>query len=509
MKKRDHYLTGFLLLLTGILIGTILAMYQDESQPVHSRVEVTEVKKDAGPLIPDSTLGKMDARFLMKEVVNQVRPSVVYIESEVPIRDRQLSDRRGEGSDDNLLDKLFPDRKVKTVGSGVVISSDGYILTNNHVIEGAEERGIEVTLYDKRSYEATVVGRDPSTDLAVLKVPAAGLPAITIGNSDNIEVGEWVMAIGNPFRLKSTVTAGIVSALHRNVQIIDMENDLRVESFIQTDAAINKGNSGGALVNTEGQLIGINTAIASESGSYQGYGFAVPVNLAIKVGQDLIEFGEVKRAFLGIEMEAIDFERSKQLGMDKVYGVEILRILDESSAASAGLRVNDAIVEIGGEPIQEANELQQKIAEHRPGDIIRLTLFRDGEQMEKKVQLKSVEQTAEYLTKNREEPRERQWESDRTREQFQSYELGITVMALAKPEDSRQNELVITDVFLGSEAWKAGLRKGGVIERVDGEKVMRLADFKKRLRHSLDQNDEVSLFVELNNHKAKSYTLQR
>jgi len=394
------------------------------------------------------------------------------------------------------------------VGSGVVISPNGYIVTNNHVIEGAVDQGIQVTLYDKRQFEATVVGRDPSTDLAVLKIPVDNLSAITIGDSDQIEVGEWVLAVGNPFRLKSTVTAGIVSAMHRNVQIIDIENDLSVESFIQTDAAINKGNSGGALVNAQGRLIGINTAIASQSGSYQGYGFAVPVNLAIKVAEDLIEYGEVKRALLGIRMEAIDYDRSRQLGLEKVYGVEIMEILEGSSAAQSGLKLNDAILAIGDEIIEEPNELQQEIAERRPGDIIKLTLWRDQEKIEKKVRLKSLENTQKLLAGNQGESEDEQASSDSPHEKYESFELGLTVMSLPIPEDPREEELVITQVFRGSVAWEVGLRKGGVIKRVNGKKVNDIKLLERLIHRILEQQGKVTLFVAHENHTAQNYTLE-
>ncbi|MDZ7694326.1 MAG: trypsin-like peptidase domain-containing protein [Balneolaceae bacterium] len=298
MKSRNRYLTGFLLLLIGILMGTVFTLYQ---QGVwvndHAQVKTTEVKKSSEPMIADSELQKMDARFLFKSVAQRVKPTVVYIETVVPVNGAEMPDDENHGQDEEGFWDRFLPHKARTVGSGVLISEDGYILTNNHVIDHAVENGIEVVLNDKRMYKARVVGNDPTTDLAVIKIDGSNLPSIVVGNSDQLGVGEWVLAVGNPFRLRSTVTAGIVSALGRDVQIIN--DRMRVESFIQTDAAINKGNSGGALVNTSGELIGINTAIASQSGSYQGYGFAVPANLAIKVARDIIQYGEVRRALSG------------------------------------------------------------------------------------------------------------------------------------------------------------------------------------------------------------------
>jgi S1-C subfamily serine protease len=221
-----------------------------------------------------------------------------------------------------------------------------------------------------------VIGSDPTTDLAVIKVDANDLPAIIIGNSDQLNVGDLVVAIGNPFRLRSTVTAGIVSALDRNVDIIN--DQMRIESFIQTDAAINRGNSGGALINEYGELVGINTAIATENGAYQGYGFAIPINMAFKIARDIIEFGEVQRAYLGVQIQAVDQDRASQLGMYGINGVEIVNLVKNSAASQAGLLVNDVILSVNGSYVNESNELQAKIALHRPGEEVILNIWREG-----------------------------------------------------------------------------------------------------------------------------------
>ena len=292
MKQRELYLTAFLLVLVGIAIGTIIALYSlHQNSPPLSEVVITEVKRTDTPFYEDVDLAEFDARFVFKQIAEDVIPTVVYIETIIPL---DTPNDENHDFSDEIWDRLVPQR-ARTVGSGVLITNDGYILTNNHVIEGAVKNGLNVILNDKREFPAQLVGQDPSTDLAVIKINAVNLPTSIVGNSDRVDVGEWVLAIGNPFRLRSTVTAGIVSALSRDVQIIN--DRLRIESFIQTDAAINKGNSGGALVNTAGELIGINTAIASQSGSYQGYGFAVPSNLALKVATDIIQYGKVKRHY--------------------------------------------------------------------------------------------------------------------------------------------------------------------------------------------------------------------
>jgi len=276
-----------------------------------------------------------------------------------------------------MWERMLPRRRATTIGSGVLVSPDGYIITNNHVIAGADAQSITVTLNDKRFFSASVIGRDPSTDLAVLKIDGLDLPHAVIGNSDAVEVGDWVVAVGNPFRLRSTVTAGIVSALGRNVDIIS--DQLRVESFIQTDAAINRGNSGGALINSFGELVGINTAIATENGSYQGYGFAIPINMAFKISRDLIEFGEVRRAFLGVSIMAIGQDRARQLGLSRIQGVEIVNIARNGAADLGGLRLSDVIIDVDGFEVNEANELQARIALQRPGDSVAMTIWRNGE----------------------------------------------------------------------------------------------------------------------------------
>ncbi|MCW9706420.1 S1C family serine protease [Fodinibius salsisoli] len=388
MRTRDRYLSGILLLLIGILVGTLFAFYQQDRVDDRADVKVTEIKHSARPIFTDKELQQLDDRFLFKEIANRVNPTVVYIESEVPFSQEDMPEDDIHQEEEDFWGHIFP-RRARTVGSGIIISSDGYILTNNHVIDGATEDGIEVTLNDRRTYSARIVGQDPTTDLAVMKIDAQNLPAITIGNSNNVEVGEWVLAIGNPFRLRSTVTAGIVSALGRDMQII--RDQMRVESFIQTDAAINKGNSGGPLVNTSGELIGVNTAIASLSGSYQGYGFAAPSNLAMKVASDLIEYGEVHRALLGVVIRTVDANLAEELEMDQIKGVLITNISSGGAAAEAGLQSSDVILSVNGQVVNKSNQLQQKIAVLHPGDRVSLKIWRDGEELSKTLKLGKLE----------------------------------------------------------------------------------------------------------------------
>lgn len=388
MRTRDRYLSGILLLLIGILMGTLFAFYQQDRVDDRADVKVTEIKHSARPIFTDEELQKLDDRFLFKEIANRVNPTVVYIESEVPFSEEDMPDDDIHEGERDFWGQIFP-RHARTVGSGIIISSDGYILTNNHVIDGAVEDGIEVTLNDQRTYSARIVGQDPTTDLAVMKVDAQDLPAITIGNSNNVEVGEWVLAVGNPFRLRSTVTAGIVSALGRDMQII--EDAMRIESFIQTDAAINKGNSGGPLVNTSGELIGVNTAIASLSGTYQGYGFAAPSNLAMKVARDLIEYGEVHRALLGVSIRTVDSRIAEELEMEQIHGVIITDISPGGAADEAGLQSRDVILSVDGQVVNKSNQLQQKIAVLHPDDTVTLTIWRNGEELSRTIKLGAME----------------------------------------------------------------------------------------------------------------------
>ena len=266
-------------------------------------------------------------------------------------------------------------------GSGVIISGDGYIVTNNHVIKDAYK--VLVTLYDKKTYTAKVIGKDPATDIALLKIDAQNLPYLLYGNSDEVRVGEWVLAVGNPFNLTSTVTAGIVSAKGRNVGILEGDpnrNLFPVESFIQTDAAVNPGNSGGALVNTSGQLVGINSAIASNTGSYTGYSFAVPVNLAKKVVNDLLEFGKVQRAYLGVSIRDIDSKLIEEKKITDAKGVYISGVTKEGAANEAGMQEGDIILEVGDVDVDNVPELQEQIGNYRPGDKVSVKIKRNGEE---------------------------------------------------------------------------------------------------------------------------------
>jgi serine protease Do len=279
-------------------------------------------------------------------------------------------------------------------GSGVIITKDGYIVTNNHVVQDASQ--VEVVLTDKRSFTAKVIGTDPLTDLAVIKIDAANLPAITLGDSDALKLGEWVLAVGYPLDLESTVTAGIVSAKGRRIGILDQNIDQNsakpdspVESFIQTDAAINPGNSGGALVNLRGELIGINSAIASATGYYSGYGFAVPVSLVKKVTADLLKFGNVQRGYLGIVPIELDSKKAKELGTKVGRGIYVDKLPDGSAAQTAGIKTGDVIVKMDGQPLDSDAQMREIIGRRRPGDVVNVTINRNGTEQDVKVELRN------------------------------------------------------------------------------------------------------------------------
>ena len=289
-------------------------------------------------------------------------------------------------------------REQRSGGSGVIISEDGYIVTNNHVIEDATK--LKVKLNDGRTFDAKLIGTDPTTDVALIKIDEKGLPTIPFGNSDNLRLGEWVLAIGSPFDLQSTITAGIVSAKARQLGVIP--NELRVESFIQTDAAVNPGNSGGALVNTRGELVGINTVIKSSTGSYIGYSFAVPETIVRKVVVDLKEYGVVQRALLGIRYRAIDDkfveQLGEELGISKTGGLYVDEVVEGSAAEEAGLRKGDIITAIDGTKTNDASTLTEKIAQRRPNDKVTISYNRNGSDKKVEVRLKNKVGKAEPVT---------------------------------------------------------------------------------------------------------------
>lgn len=357
-------------------------------------------------------------------------------------------------------------------GSGVIVSSEGYIVTNNHVIEDASE--IEVTLNDNSKFTATVVGADPSTDIAVLKIEKSDLPAIALGNSDDLAIGEWVLAVGNPFNLTSTVTAGIVSAKARNINLLNSPNKnvVPIESFIQTDAAVNPGNSGGALVNTSGQLVGINTAIASQTGSYTGYSFAVPVNLVQKVMRDLIDYGIVQRGYLGVQIRNITQELKTEKNLPNLKGVYISKAIDGGSAAKAGLNEGDVVLKIGTKEVNSASSLQEEIGKMRPGDKVTITLRTSkGNEQVKEIVLRNKEGQTKLVSKE---------------ELKKNVALGATFVPLSKKEQEALNidfGVKIESITAG-KLKSLGLKEGIIITKINNEAVRSVDQLAAKLNES-------------------------
>ncbi len=355
-------------------------------------------------------------------------------------------------------------------GSGVIVSADGYIVTNNHVIDNASE--IEVILNDNSKYSAKIVGTDPSTDIAVLKIEASNLSPIVLGNSDDVKVGEWVLAVGNPFNLTSTVTAGIISAKARNINLLSSRGQgdvVPIESFIQTDAAVNPGNSGGALVNTRGELVGINTAIASETGSYTGYSFAVPVNLVRKVMRDLIDYGIVQRGFLGVQIADITQEVKETNKLSDLKGVFVADVVDGGGAEKAGIKKGDVILKIGSVEVNSSAKLQEEVGKGRPGDKIPVTIRRKGGSEETiDVVLRNKEGEAKLVSKE---------------EVKKNVSLGATFEELtAKDKKELKTEYGVKIKSITSGKLKSlGLTEGMVITKVNNEPIKSVEQLTEKL----------------------------
>ncbi|MEM9143318.1 MAG: Do family serine endopeptidase [Bacteroidota bacterium] len=350
-------------------------------------------------------------------------------------------------------------------GSGVVINNKGYIVTNNHVIDNADE--IEVTLHNNSTYKATVIGTDPTTDLALIQIKADDLKPLALVNSDDVKVGEWVLAVGNPFSLTSTVTAGIVSATGRNINI--NPERLAVESFIQTDAAINPGNSGGALVNLNGDLVGINTAIASRTGTYNGYGFAVPSNIVSKVVEDLLQYGVVQRGMLGVSIRTMDGNLAKEKNVDFEKGVWVEQVGENSAAEKAGIQAGDIVVAIDGDEVITSPRLQEVIARHRPGDKVEVTLKRDGREKRFNVILMNAEGTTEIVKREKKEVLNLLGANFETLSKQEAQELDI------------DGGVQVTQLHPGKIKKETQMQEGFVITHIDGKKVTDVKDVAKAM----------------------------
>ncbi|RCH55751.1 serine protease [Mucilaginibacter hurinus] len=432
-----------------------------------------------------------------------VTPAVVYIRT-------SYTPSQGNSGGRNPLDEMFgdmfgqrmrPQGPQQGSGSGVIISPDGYIVTNNHVVEKADK--ITVNLNDHRTFQAKVIGTDPNTDLALLKITGDNLPIVKLGNSDDVRVGEWVLAVGNPFNLTSTVTAGIVSAKGRNIGIIGSRGDSEeeegygnpfggrmqqqqqrprlnkaIESFIQTDAAINPGNSGGALVNTKGELIGINAAIASHTGSYEGYGFAIPINLAKKVLNDIQKYGSVKRGFIGVSFQELNPDAAERLGVSRTTGLYVNELVEGGGAQAAGVKKGDIITKVEGVNIYESSDLQERVGRLQPGDKINITVVRDGAEKNFAITLKPEATSPKTAAV-----------SKSAEELFNK--LGASFQPLSKEQKAKfkvNNGVVVTQVRPGRLFYDTEIPVGSIITNINKQPINSVADIDKAITNLRNGN---------------------
>lgn len=453
------------LLFIGILFGAILVSGFGLVRPGLADINLGA---NEPPVKLDADASSFSQAFI--EVAAKVTPAIVQI--------TVVSERENPHSDWFFFPFKDMPKEQRGSGSGIIISQDGYIVTNNHVVENASK--VTVGLSDKRQFDATIVGTDPLTDLAVVKIDASNLPVAFLGNSENLKVGQWVMAIGNPLSLSSTVTAGIVSAIGRG-QLGLIRDSYGVENFIQTDAAINPGNSGGALVDLSGAVIGINSAIASGGGgTYIGYGFAIPINLAKAVSQDLIAHGKVSRGYIGINIGEVDDALAKSLGMDKPKGIIIQGIVEDGAASKSDLRAGDIILDIDGREVNKPNELQSYVAALTAGTTVKLKIYRNGETLERKVTLKARDEDSKT------EPisnKDDSMEKDNSGSGTATFDnIGLTVKNLTnndKTEFKLDNGILITNVKPFSKAEDQRLFAGLIITEANKEKVNNVNDFRR------------------------------
>ncbi|MBN1636701.1 MAG: DegQ family serine endoprotease [Deltaproteobacteria bacterium] len=453
--------------------------------------------------IPDTVQAQEKGLESLKEtgkafasVAKEVSPAVVFIKVEKTLTSSP-SFRSGPPFDDEFFRRFFgepmpgqpenmPQRKRQVVGqgSGFIISPDGYILTNNHVVGEADK--VTVKLLDGREFTAETVGVDPPTDVAVIKIDAKNLPVLPLGDSDKLEVGEWVLAVGNPFGLSHTLTAGIVSAKGRSsIGITDYED------YIQTDAAINPGNSGGPLINLEGQAVGINTAIFSRSGGYMGIGFAIPVKLAQTIYSQLVDHGSVTRGYLGIMIQNLTPELAKSFGIDDTKGVIISQVMPDTPAEKAGLKQGDVIVKFEGESVDMVGPFRNKVALIAPGTSVDITVIRDGKEMAFRVKIEKM--SSEEVQTSKAEPDTLE-------------KLGLTVMTLTEEMAERygyedEQGVVVTEVESGSAAASAGIRPGVLIQEVNRDQVRNLKEFEL----SIEKNGKKPILMLVKDKRGSRY----
>ena len=476
MKSAIKKIFGYSILMVGSTLVAGITTYTLMEKNAVKETIVT-VQQDNGFAMPTALFDSKSSQPIdLTEAAENSIHAVVHIKS------TQLSKTQTIQQMPDLFDFFFGDgtgrqQQIRTqprvgFGSGVIISKDGYIVTNNHVIDGADE--IDVKLNDNREFKGKLIGTDPNTDLALIKIEGNNLPTLPIGNSDALKVGEWVLAVGNPFNLTSTVTAGIVSAKARSLGVYNGG----IESFIQTDAAINQGNSGGALVNARGELVGINAVLSSPTGAYAGYGFAIPTSIMTKVVSDLKEFGTVQRAILGISGHDLGDERTKDKDLGTVEGVYVAEVTDGSGAKSAGIEPGDVIIKIAGKKVHNMAELQESLTQYRPGDKVEVTILRNKKEKNLNVTLKNMQGNTEVVKK------------------FDLDMLGAAFKPISDDVKRHLNVsygLQVTGVGKGKFA-EAGIKKDFVIFKVNGNKVTSEEDLAKALKEA-NQSPERVLFI--------------
>ncbi len=487
MSKQHSLRLALLLLFLGVMLGLIISSgfdFTKQSQSSPASVPVMPVPKfqlGSQERISKKLLDLQSTSEAFIYISELVVPSVVSIQSTRLINTADVE--KFHDRDDLrrfFRFKLPKEFRQEGAGSGIIVSKDGYILTNVHVVDKSER--IRVTLSDNRAFEARMVGLDPLTEVAVIKINATNLPAVKLGDSDNTRVGEWVLAIGNPLELQSTVTAGIISAKERNIDII--RDTYGVESFLQTDAAINPGNSGGALVNLRGEVIGINTAIATETGLSAGFGFAIPINLANKIMTDLIRKGRVERGYLGIGMQDIDERKARALNLDKPTGVFVSQVIKGEPAERAGVRAKDVILKIEGQEVSKSNQVQAIIAKRNPRDVVLLELLRNGRKVELSVSL-GIKETGETNFSVNSSPKD-----------FEHLGLKVKDLSrkLAKELDfTGSSGALVTDVQKWSPADDAGIRQDDIITEIDDKPIKNKDDLYKLVSNL--ENGSVSIFT--------------
>ncbi len=436
-------------------------------------------ESDASPFKQEGTIGKL-APDAFVEAAKKSTQTVVHINTVIKAKKSKNTQNMNPffqffGGPLGSSPFDIPQQDQEGSGSGVIVSEDGYIVTNNHVVENADE--IHVFLYNNREFTGKVVATDPSTDLAVVKIDGKNLKAVTFANSDEVQVGQWVLAVGNPFNLASTVTAGIVSAKTRNINILrEKAGNLAIESFIQTDAAVNPGNSGGALVDLNGNLIGINAAIATPTGSYAGYSFAIPANLVKKVVKDIIDFGTVQRGFLGVSIREMDDELTKDLKLKDIEGTYVAEVNKGSAAEDGGLQRGDVILKVDGSVVNNTAGLQEHIARYRPGDKVNIEIYRDGQTINKILTLKSKDNKTTLLAKE-----------ENSGSSTLEKKLGITLEVLSSLEAKKMGisgGLKVSKITDGIIRQNTNMQEGFIITAINNQPLSKKEELEAVLSES-------------------------